>query len=89
MTLTHFLSVGFVVLTPDQSEELEIPTMNISRKDPRPLIQLDVFHELHCLDSLRKSTYGTSPWSLDGSQERAHLGTSAILTISIAVATVS
>ena len=64
-----------MVLTPEQLDELEVSTENVSSKDPRPMIQLDVFHQLHCLDSIRKVAYGHYAWSLDDPAEQAHLGT--------------
>jgi hypothetical protein len=54
--------------------ELELPTENISPKDPRPMIQLDVFHQLHCLDNIRKVAYGHYAWNIDDPAEQAHLG---------------
>ena len=70
------LPVGFVVLTSDQNEELEYPTMNISTRDQRPLIQLDVFHQIHCLDSLRKAVYKKVDPNDDYHAKYGHLGMS-------------
>ena len=72
-SLTRFLLVGFITLTPEQNEQLEMPTQNVSRSDHRPMIQLDVFHQLHCLDTLRKVAFGTYIWH-DKVADLAHLG---------------
>ncbi|KAM3067064.1 hypothetical protein ACMFMG_011737 [Clarireedia jacksonii] len=50
----QLLDVGIVALTLEQAHSLQMQTARASNTDKRPLIQLDVFHQLHCLDALRK-----------------------------------
>lgn len=50
-------------------------TQAASKEDPRPLIQLDVFHQLHCLNAIRQILYGTNVWyNPDDRQDQIHVG---------------
>lgn len=45
-----------------------------SDTDSTPLIQLEVFHQLHCLNSLRRLIYNTSTFT-KGVNAEMHMGT--------------
>ena len=67
--------MGVAALEPQQAKFLQVQTEKVSKSDPRPVIQLDVFHQLHCLDSVRKHAYGTNRWDVDKDPtEGRHLG---------------
>ena len=54
--LTYLSLVGISVITPDEADKLALPTLPIPGTE-KYLIELDVFHELHCLNRIRKVFY--------------------------------
>ncbi|KAH0559382.1 hypothetical protein GP486_004106 [Trichoglossum hirsutum] len=42
------------------NKTLEHHTQPASEEDDTPLVELDVFHQLHCLNSIRNIVYGTN-----------------------------
>lgn len=67
--------VGFIVLTPEMNETLRYPTESVSKDNQTPLVGLEVFHQLHCLNSIRKVVYGTDQYfNPFDRQDQIHLG---------------
>jgi hypothetical protein len=63
-----------IALTPEMNATLEHPTQPVSEEDNTPLIQLDVFHQLHCLNAVRNIVYGTNKWyNPDDRQDQIHI----------------
>lgn len=50
-------TVGISTITPEETKYLRTPTLHIPGQDDKYLIELDVFHSLHCLNDLRKLLY--------------------------------
>ena len=72
---TNWDPVGFYSLTPEENEQLPFPTAPPISNDTAPIVQIEVFHQLHCLDSLRKLIYGIHELG-DGKAARVHTGLS-------------
>jgi hypothetical protein len=53
--------VGMITLNPEMNKALKHPTQPVSDEDDTPLVQLDVFHQLHCLNAIWNVIYGTNP----------------------------
>jgi hypothetical protein len=53
------LIVGLIGLTPEMNKTLRHLTQPVSDIDDTPLIGIDVFYQLHCLNAIRKIVYGT------------------------------
>lgn len=56
MLITAWLPVGVSVITPEEAAKLPMPTLPIPGTD-KYLVELEVFHVLHCLDDIRKVFY--------------------------------
>jgi len=70
--------VGMISLTPEMNKTLKHPTQPASKEDNTPLVQLDVFHQLHCLNSIRNIVYGTNVWyNPNDRQDQIHIGISS------------
>jgi hypothetical protein len=54
---SHFRSVGISTISEKEAKKLTIPTMEVPGRKGEYLVQLDVFHQLHCLNDLRKLLY--------------------------------
>lgn len=66
--------VGIISLTPEMNKTLKYPTQPTSKTDSTPLVQLDVFHQLHCLNAIRQVLYGTNVWyNPDDRQDQIHI----------------
>ncbi|KAI9764309.1 MAG: hypothetical protein M1840_008527 [Geoglossum simile] len=71
----ELIDVGMISLTPEMNKTLKHPTQPASKEDNTPLVQLDVFHQLHCLNSIRNIVYGTNPWyNPNDRQDQIHIG---------------
>jgi hypothetical protein len=79
------VDIGDQMITPEELKLVNKPETSIKTKDPKTgkegyRIGLEVFHELHCLNLVRKSTYrdhynGTGDFAeKDEAKIRAHLG---------------
>lgn len=56
------------------NKTLKYPTQPTSKTDSTPLVQLDVFHQLHCLNAIRQVLYGTNVWyNPDDRQDQIHI----------------
>ncbi|KAH8591205.1 hypothetical protein B0O99DRAFT_675382 [Bisporella sp. PMI_857] len=68
------MNVGMIALTPEMNKTLKFPTQPKSKIDSTPIIQLDVFHQLHCLNAIRNIVYGTNIWyNSDDRQDQIHI----------------
>ncbi|RAK74446.1 oxidase ustYa family protein [Aspergillus fijiensis CBS 313.89] len=67
----HLVDVGILALNPEQEASLLEPTMPATVNDSTALIQLDVFHQLHCLNSIRKYVYQPVDWRNDNTTDQA------------------
>jgi hypothetical protein len=64
-----------ISLTPEMNKTLKHPTQPASKEDDTPLVQLDVFHQLHCLNAIRNIVYGTNAWyNPNDRQDQIHVG---------------
>jgi hypothetical protein len=64
-----------ISLSPEMNKTLKHPTEPASDEDNTPLVELDVFHQLHCLNSIRKIVYGTDQWfNPNDRQDQIHVG---------------
>ena len=64
-----------LALTPEMNATLKHHTQPTSHEDETPLVELEVFHQLHCLNSIRKIVYGTNEWyDPDARQDQIHIG---------------
>jgi hypothetical protein len=64
-----------ISLTPEMNKTLKHPTRPIGNGDDTPLVQLDVFHQLHCLNAIRNIVYGTNQWyNPNDRQDQIHVG---------------
>jgi Mycotoxin biosynthesis protein UstYa len=80
LTRSFGITVGMISLTPEMNKTLKHPTQPASKEDNTPLVQLDVFHQLHCLNSIRNIVYGTNPWyNPDDRQDQIHIGIHPLL----------
>jgi hypothetical protein len=69
------LPVGFIALTPEMNKTLKYPTQPASETDDTPLVGLEVFHQLHCLNAIRKIVYGADPYfDPNNRQNQIHIG---------------
>lgn len=69
------MEVGMISLTPEMNQTLRHPTRPMGDGDETPLIQLDVFHQLHCLNAIRNIVYGTNQWyDPNDRQDQIHIG---------------
>jgi hypothetical protein len=74
-----------ISLTPEMNKTLKHPTRPAGNGDDTPLVQLDVFHQLHCLNAIRNIVYGTNQWyNPNDRQDQIHVGrcSSCLITIS-------
>ena len=66
--------VGFLALPDEQTTALLFPSEPVSDEPNAPiLIQLEVFHQLHCLNAIRKLAYGITDL-IPGQQAEVHVG---------------
>jgi hypothetical protein len=64
-----------IALTPEMNATLRYPTQPVSADDDTPLVQLDVFHQLHCLNAVRNIVYGTNKfYNPNDRQDQIHIG---------------
>jgi len=85
------VDMGDQMITPEELKLVNKPKTSVKVKDPKTgkegyRIGLEVFHQLHCLNLIRKSTYrdhyqGKGDFEEDEDKIRAHLGMNARLTI--------
>lgn len=62
------------------NQTLKHPTLPKSHDDDTPLVSLDVFHQLHCLNAIRRIVYRADPYfDPDNVQDQIHLGVFHIL----------
>ncbi|KAJ5569720.1 uncharacterized protein N7459_009150 [Penicillium hispanicum] len=59
----ELLNAGIIALDENMFEALGQETEPSSATDSTPLIHLEVFHQLHCLNSLRRLIYNTSTFT--------------------------
>ena len=68
-------TVGFIALTPEMNKTLRYPTESVSEDNQTPLVGLEIFHQLHCLNSIRKVVYGSDQFfNPYDRQDQIHLG---------------
>ena len=83
------VNIGDQMITPEEIKLVNKPESSIKTKDPRTgkegyRIGLEVFHQLHCLNLVRKSTYrehydGKGDFAeKDEAKIRTHLGTNSL-----------
>ena len=85
------VDMGDQMITPEELKLVNKPKTSVKVKDPKTgkegyRIGLEVFHQLHCLNLIRKSTYrdhyqGKGDFEEDEDKIRAHLGMNTRLTI--------
>ncbi|KAL3420100.1 hypothetical protein PVAG01_08599 [Phlyctema vagabunda] len=70
----ELMDVGIMSLSEERARSLQIPTAKASDSDQTPLVQLDVFHQLHCLNALRKFVFAKpTREESDWSKELVHI----------------
>ncbi|CZR55584.1 uncharacterized protein PAC_05472 [Phialocephala subalpina] len=70
----HLTSVGMYSLTPSEYKELDLDTAQVIKHPGQYLVTIEVFHQLHCLNYLRKAVYGTSSHKESDHSKSMHLG---------------
>lgn len=69
-----------ISLTKEMNASLHRPTQPATEEDDTPLVQLDVFHQLHCLNAIRNVLYGTNPfYDPNDRQDQIHVGKCMLL----------
>ncbi|KAM7220099.1 protein of unknown function (DUF3328) domain containing protein [Rhypophila decipiens] len=69
----HLVSVGMYSLTTEEYAHLGLETSIVPGQKDEHIITLEVFHQLHCLNYLRKRAYGIVPGEATEHGQRAHL----------------